>query len=209
VSNHINPINLFVATALAAIALTPALTPGAASAQGALRLQASPAEVLRAFTEAINKPDAAAARSLVDPNGFFIDNPGSPIEAQSPLGAFVDENVGQVRVELHSVEQTGPDTVKSEYVLSGPAIPPLPSPVTASAVFTVENGRITRMVQTFSEQTMREFEVFAQSQGGGPAGMPSTGDAAGGFAWMWVAVALALAGTLGGLALQRLLPRPR
>jgi hypothetical protein len=107
-----------------------------------------------------------------------------------------------VKVDVKTVTLTAPDTVESDYVLTGPDIPPLPNPFSAHATFTVQDGKITRMVQTLSEQTVND--LMSMPQGGEPAGMPSTGAGIAQWTpWVLVAVGATLLVALGALLVTR------
>lgn len=161
-----------------------------------------PVEVVRAFWGAYNNKNTATMQTLTDPAFRLVVDPraveftpGLPRELT--FEQFVEQ---AVQVGINSIEQTAPDTVLAVLTISGEEIPPLPHPFMSSFVATVTNGRIIRIVETISDQTIQDLQALF-SEGESEVGMPRTGS--NDQVLPAVAVVLGLVILVGGVLLKR------
>jgi hypothetical protein len=130
----------------------------------------TPIDVVLAMADAQNQNNAAAMRALLASNATIVQDPlfgGSENREQ-----FIADNTGanNPKVAVANIQQTAPNTVKADAVLSGGQIPPLPHPFFLHVTFTVVNGQITHAVVSADAQTRKDLEAL-----GPPPGMPRTG----------------------------------
>ena len=159
----------------------------------------TPVQVVLALADAQNQNDAAGMRALLSPDASVVNDPMfGGVENREQ---FIADNTGSNNsyVAASNVQQTAPDTVTADAVLSGGQIPAqLPHPFLVHVVFTVVNGQATHAVVNVDAQTRKDLEAL-----GPPPGMPTTGQPG---EWL-VPGALALAAL--GLAIAGLTLRVR
>lgn len=156
----------------------------------------APEDVVRGFLEAISNDDTATMLALIDPDGLYVSDPGTPDEFQQPLGEFAEGTVGQgFKVVIHSISATGEDSVAVEFSVSGGDIPTLPHPFTFTANVTVADGKITRWEETLTAQTLADLAALGQP------GMPTTGRSLGD--WLPLTSLLGLTAIAAGAVIRR------
>jgi hypothetical protein len=140
--------------------------------------QDDPIALVMEMADAFNHGDADRLMELLDPS---FENVASNPPAGLPPG-YTDLNrdqfiaqsqSGEISIELSNCKLTAPDTVVCDNVITGPGIPPLAHPLTETITVTVVDGKLTRLVETLSEQSLSDFEDFLAAQ----PGMPTTGSA--------------------------------
>jgi hypothetical protein len=139
------------------------------------RQSSDPVATVLAMVDAFNRHDAGALRNLLDPSfeDVTVNAPaGLPPEyPKVDVEIFIRESAEGIHVDASNCQLTAPDKVVCDVTLSGGDVPPLPHPFTETATFTVANGKITRLEETFSPQTLSDIEALLAAQ----PGMPTTG----------------------------------
>jgi hypothetical protein len=147
-------------------------------ARGAAAAQAKSAtEVVLAWVDALNAHDAAGLKALSHPEMVLEGEPGTPDAFTVSYDEFFASLHEDAEIELHwevvKSEETAPDTVVLEVVLTATTIPELPHPYTTFFTFTVKDGLVFHAVAIDSEQTKADLLELAASEE--PTGMPTTG----------------------------------
>jgi hypothetical protein len=171
--------NLFAATITC---LTLALLLGAPMRSYAQPAPTSPLDVVKAAFDAQNANDPAAMRALIAPDATFVQPLGSPGSNTQSREEFIAGVTGpnNSHVNTRSVQQTAPDTVIADVIISGGDTPRLPHPFHIQATITVTGGLIRHAVIMFAPETQEDIAAL-----GPMPGMPTTGAGPGNLPLRW------------------------
>ena len=136
--------------------------------------------IIQQWVTASNAGDTASLKTILDPSYQDITTnmpPNAPPQLRQPSNrdaALQDASQRLVHVTASHCAQPSVNTVRCDIGVSGGPSAHLPHPWTATAVFTVANGKIVRYVQTLSETTRNDLaQIFANLPQ--PQRMPDTG----------------------------------
>ena len=158
-----------------------------------------PTDLLRAFVAAINAHDVATMRALASSAVILPDTRLPGTTAPTTLDAILNSPEGFLpHITLRNVRQTGPNIAEADLIHTGPRVPRLPHPFVDHGTIVVAHGRIVRIEQRISDQTLAELKTVMAAQ---PGTLPNTGAAESG--WRWGLLALAVACLVGGRRLRQ------
>lgn len=138
-----------------------------------------PAAVVHAFNEALSRGDLPGALAFLDPACRKVVGPRSLNREEQTCGGGEGQFPGPqsgppLQIAEANLRTTSPTTAEVDLTLSGGTLPPTPHPITLHAYFTVENGRITRLLDELSVQTAQDLAALPPPPGS-PAALPNTG----------------------------------
>ena len=194
---HRSPVSLAMLV-LALLVAAAMSVPGVTAQTGQ---PTDPAAVVHAFNEALSRGDLPGALAFLDPACRKVVGPRSLNREEQTCGGGEGQFPGPqsgppLQIAEANLRTTSPTTAEVDLTLSGGTLPPTPHPITLHASFTVENGRITRLLDELSVQTAQELAALAPPSEATPATMPNTG--AGGLSGSSLLLLLsALCGLLG------------
>ena len=141
-----------------------------------------PAAVVHAFNDALSRGDLPGALAFLDPACRKVVGPRSLNREEQTCGGGEGQFPGPqsgppLQIAEANLRTTSPTTAEVDLTLSGGTLPPTPHPITLHAYFTVENGRITRLLDELSVQTAQELAALAPPSEAAPATMPNPGAA--------------------------------
>lgn len=116
---------------------------------------ATPQDVVASLIDAQNRQDLASMRALVAPDAQFILDTGSI--ASAPAGFDQYFQVPLPTVVVTQNEAVNENTVKVTAAATGGSLPALPNPYSYTALYTVQDGKITRVELTLSDQTRADL----------------------------------------------------
>lgn len=123
---------------------------------------------LQAFIDAYNKGDIATARGLVDPNFTYVHDPNNSGQQTLSLDEFfAPPFVHATPSNFHDIDA---NTLTVDILITGDNVPPLPHPWLDTDTIAFSNGRILKVMEMLSPQTLQDLSTLESSPG-----MPTTG----------------------------------